>query len=84
VTWFDPSATGKVVAPRWKRFIEFHRAIQRSPLVGWDRLLCYIELGRYYLSPARFAGIVKDLRQLERALLRSFQKPFHTHSTPDR
>jgi glycosyltransferase involved in cell wall biosynthesis len=83
VTWFDPSTTGKVVAPRWRRFMEFHRAIQRSPLGAWDRLLCYTELGRYYISPARFAGVVKDLRQLQRALLRSSQKPFHTNSNPD-
>jgi glycosyltransferase involved in cell wall biosynthesis len=84
VTWFDPSTTGKVLAPRWRRFVEFHRAIQRSPLGAWDRLLCYFELGRFYSSPARFAGVRKDLRQLQRALLRSFQKLSPMNPNPDR
>lgn len=72
--WFDPATRGRVPAPRWKRFIEHTRAIRRAQLGMYERIRCYIELGRFYLAPERFKGVAKDSMQVGRVALRFFSK----------
>jgi glycosyltransferase involved in cell wall biosynthesis len=73
--WFDPATRGRVLAPRWKRFLGHLRSIRRAPL-SWDgRMRCYIEVGSHYLAPRRLKGVVADLRQAGRLVSRFF--PWH-------
>ena len=76
--WFDPT-TKSVLAPRWRRLVELHKAIQRAHLNPYNLIRCYIELGRFYLSVKRMAGVGKDLKQIGRRASHIFSK--HKHET---
>jgi glycosyltransferase involved in cell wall biosynthesis len=73
-TWFDPTMRGRVLVPRWKRFLEHIKAIRCAPLTWYERVSCYIELGRFYLAPGRFKGVARDLSQVGRVVLRFLSK----------
>ena len=73
--WFDPQARGKVMAPRWRRFIELIKVIARAGIPPTDKFLCYLELARFYLSPQRLTGVGKDVRQIGRVITRPLTKP---------
>jgi len=72
--WFDPATRGRVLAPRWRRFLEYIGVIRRAQLSWHEQVRCYLELGRFYLAPGRMEGVVKDLRQVGRSVLRIFSK----------
>jgi len=44
--WFDPTAPGNPVTPRWRCFSEHIKAIRRSDLRLRDRLACMLEVSR--------------------------------------
>ncbi len=79
MAWFDPMAKGKTLAPRFRRFVELIKAIERAKLPAGDRVKCYVELLRFYLEPSRLRGAEKDLVQLGRAA-----KRFLTGAIPSR
>jgi glycosyltransferase involved in cell wall biosynthesis len=68
--WFDPEASKSKIPPRWRRFVEHLRSIERAQLRWPDRLACYLVLARFYLSPGRVKGIGRDLRQATRIAAR--------------
>jgi hypothetical protein len=72
--WFDPNARKSVLTPRWRRFVELGRAINRANISWKDRLLCYGELVRFYVSPGRVKGVFKDLSQIFKFIPRLFSK----------
>ena len=72
--WFDPAARKKVLAPRWRRLIELYKFIKKSPLSKSDRLGCYLELGRFYLSIGRLAGVAKDMKQMSKRVFQIFSR----------
>ena len=72
--WFDPNARKSVLTPRWRRFVELGRAINRANMSWKDRLLCYGELVRFYVSPGRVKGVFKDLSQIFKFIPRLFSK----------
>jgi glycosyltransferase involved in cell wall biosynthesis len=74
--WFDPATRGRVVAPRLGRFLEYFRAIERAQLGWYERVCCYVEVGRFYLAPERLDGVVRDLKQVGRAVSR-FGRLYH-------
>lgn len=47
--WLDPDNEGKIVLPRWKRLIEYARAVRRAPLSFGERVRCYNILLRHYV-----------------------------------
>ena len=70
--WFDPTTRGRIAAPRWKRFLEYLKAIERAQLRWPDRVGCYIELARFYVAPERFKGLTRDVRQCGRVVMNFF------------
>jgi glycosyltransferase involved in cell wall biosynthesis len=72
--WFNPDKKRSVLAPRWKRMLELGKAIKRARLSPYNELRCYIELGLFYLSPGRFVGAGKDLKQVGRVISRTFSR----------
>lgn len=72
--WFDPTRGRAVLAPRWRRLIELDKAIRRAQLSRSDRIRCYVELGRFYLSVARLVGAGKDMKQIGRRTLQSLTR----------
>ncbi|WP_199320493.1 glycosyltransferase [Leptolyngbya sp. FACHB-261] len=63
--WFDPKNKGKIVLPRWRRYFEYCRAIQRTELNFLEQMRCYKQvLQRLLISPGvltRLGGMVGDL-----------------------
>jgi glycosyltransferase involved in cell wall biosynthesis len=59
--WFDPALRGRILLPRWRRLFEYLGAIRRVPVSWFERVRCYIQLGRFVLSPNRLGGMVEDL-----------------------
>ena len=50
IIWFDPMVKiGKVIFPKWRLFIERLIAINRVPISWSEKILCYIEMGQYFL-----------------------------------
>lgn len=68
--WFDPASKGKVMAPRWQKFVGYFATIGRAPLTANQRIRCYVELLRFYLKTDRISGVLMDLRLIKRKLLR--------------
>ncbi|MBE9125732.1 MULTISPECIES: glycosyltransferase family 2 protein [unclassified Coleofasciculus] len=72
INWFDPNNRGKLLLPRWRRYIEYCRLVWRTPLSGGERLKCYVQiLRRLLLSPGfpiRIRGMVEELRKAMKLL----------------
>ncbi|NJD62436.1 MAG: glycosyltransferase [Deltaproteobacteria bacterium] len=45
--WFDPGQRGKIQTPRWRWFLEWNRAILRSPIGMPDKLKCASDVCRW-------------------------------------
>ena len=64
-TWFDSNNKGKIILPRWRRYIEYCRAVARAELSKMEEIRCYLEIvRRLLLSPGliiRVRGIFEDL-----------------------
>jgi glycosyltransferase involved in cell wall biosynthesis len=48
--WFNPSLAGKRTYPRMRRLVEFFKSVNRAPLTFSQRLYCYTQIVRFYLS----------------------------------
>lgn len=63
--WFDSKNKNKILLPRWRRYFEFCRAVQRAELNPYEQLCCYLQImRRLLLSPGlitRLSGIIEDL-----------------------
>lgn len=63
--WFDPKNLGKIMLPKWRRYSEFYRSIQRTRLNNSEKNLCYlVMMRRLFLSPGfllRIKGIILEL-----------------------
>lgn len=59
--WFDPAKREKAVFPRWRRLVEYLKAIQKAPLSFSDRMQCYLQVVRFAFIPTRWQGLVEDL-----------------------
>jgi glycosyltransferase involved in cell wall biosynthesis len=60
--WFDPTARGRLVFPRVRRFVEYCKSIRRVPIPVMERIYCYALVARYVLYPKRWIGIGDDLQ----------------------
>jgi glycosyltransferase involved in cell wall biosynthesis len=40
--WFDAQYEGRITFPEWRTFVEYCRALERSPLEGRDRMMCWL------------------------------------------
>ena len=48
--WTGESKTPILVLPHWKNFIEFFKAVNKVSIGFFERLLCYREIGRWFLQ----------------------------------
>jgi glycosyltransferase involved in cell wall biosynthesis len=62
--WCDPSIDRRAPVPRWQRFLANLEGINRTPMGRQDRFLCYLEFWKFYVSPRRFDGAIRDLKQI--------------------
>jgi glycosyltransferase involved in cell wall biosynthesis len=72
--WFDPAMRGKILFPRWRRLLEYLRAAKRAPLSQAERIRCYMQIGRFVLSPSKLGGMAGDLLKAVKLALRVFGK----------
>jgi glycosyltransferase involved in cell wall biosynthesis len=57
--WFDPANAGKLQLNKWIMFLEYLRSIRRSPISVWQKTLCRMQMGRWFI---RHSGhLAKDL-----------------------
>ena len=59
--WFDPSTRGQILLPRWRRLLEYLRAVRRAPLSWSERMRCYAQIGRLALLPAKWRNMGREL-----------------------
>jgi len=71
-SWFDPRIKRAFLTPRWRRFLEHLKSVQRANIPLIDKIRCYGVIFAFYLSPGRVAGVTKDMGQLGKALRRLF------------
>lgn len=66
--WFDPRNRGKIILPRWRRYFEYFRAVQRTELGLQEKVSCNIQLvRRLILSPGlmtRLRGMIEDFKKV--------------------
>jgi hypothetical protein len=68
--WFDPAMRSRILLPRWRRLLEYLRAIKRAPLSCSERVHCYGQVGHFALSPKRLRGLAEDLLKATKLVLR--------------
>ena len=65
---------GKILLPRWRRLLEYLRATKRAPLRWSERVRCYMQIGRFVLSPSKLGGMAGDLLRAVKLALPVFGK----------
>ena len=58
---FDPANEGKVTFPQWRQIQEYWKSATRAPLNGYERLLCYMHLGRWVVVNLNWVRMLMDL-----------------------
>lgn len=69
VEWFEGNSQRKFIFPQWNLLGKFLKAIQKAPITGKDKLLCYIEVIRW-LRWGRARMLMDDLEYNIRKLIR--------------
>lgn len=57
--WFDSAKVGRINFPTWRSGIEYFKAVTRTPLSPFERLLCYAQMGAWLKQ--QWSGLIKDL-----------------------
>jgi len=52
-SWFDPTRVAKITFPHWRLLLEHLSSIRRVPLNWYEKLLCYVYLGRWAIRNRR-------------------------------
>jgi glycosyltransferase involved in cell wall biosynthesis len=47
LAWIDPARGGQIQLPRWRWLFEYLLAIRRVRLGWYEKLLCYVQMGRW-------------------------------------
>jgi glycosyltransferase involved in cell wall biosynthesis len=60
IVWFDPmSKDRKLLFPHWRLFIERFFAINRVSISFYEKILCYIEMAKYFIT--NWKNLAKEL-----------------------
>ncbi|OZH53470.1 hypothetical protein AFK68_17425 [Hydrocoleum sp. CS-953] len=59
--WFDPKNQGKILLPNWRILQEYIWGIKKSPLVGVEQFLCFIQLIKWMFSYWNGAKLIRDI-----------------------
>jgi glycosyltransferase involved in cell wall biosynthesis len=66
--WFDPRTRGKLIFPKWRRFVEYLKGIGRAPLTPSERIGCYLVLLHLSVFPERWFNLARDVVRAIRQL----------------
>ena len=77
--WYNPNKRNKMIFPRWRRLVEYIKAIGRVPISNYERLLCYFHLGMFVLVPKRWFGLGSDILKAIKSIL-DFDKGYSPKS----
>lgn len=58
---FDPANAGKVAFPHWRLLLEYWKSVRRFPLNRYERIYCYLHLGRWLIVNLNWARMLMDL-----------------------
>jgi glycosyltransferase involved in cell wall biosynthesis len=70
IAWFDPARRGQIQLPRWRWFFEYLLSIKRVRLCGYEKLRCYVEMGKWVRRHWR--KLKNDLVGAARQILRHY------------
>ena len=77
--WFDPKNKEKITLPKWRRYFEYCKIVQRAQLNWFEKIFCYIQiLKRLFISPGlsvRIKGIVEELSKFIKLLAIELKQP---------
>ena len=59
ITWFDPTAQGRIVFPFWTQFIDYLRTIHRVPISVSEKVRCHLFMARWFV--VKSPKLAKDL-----------------------
>jgi glycosyltransferase involved in cell wall biosynthesis len=57
----NPATHGRPVFPVWRLLGEWYRAVSRSPVSGWERMMCYVQLARWPLRGLNAPRLARDV-----------------------
>lgn len=57
--WFDPGNADKLQLNKWIMFLEYMRSISRSPISMWQKTLCRMQVGRWFVRHSGY--LARDL-----------------------
>jgi hypothetical protein len=60
--WFNPNLAGKRTYPRLRRLVEFFKSVNRAPLSSFQRLYCYMQIVRFYLSVDKWQRLWRRIK----------------------
>lgn len=70
--WWDPTRSGSISFPYWRKFWGYSQAVLRSPLRGRERLDCFVVIARWLAGdetrPGRWRRLLEDLKVAARRL----------------
>ena len=69
IRWSDPSRSGNVIFPNWRRPAEYLRSVGRSPLSPVEKILCAREVWRLRPRAAGCTPSLRDVRVAARTVL---------------
>lgn len=72
ISWLDPSLEGQLTFPMWRMFIEYIRAIGRSPVSWPERIHCVWHMAQWMVE--RRHGLISDVLIAMSQILRSPQR----------
>jgi glycosyltransferase involved in cell wall biosynthesis len=59
--WYLSGLKGKILLPKWRRLWAYISAIERTPLNAFEKGLCYLQILRFSLIPARWKSLTKEV-----------------------
>jgi glycosyltransferase involved in cell wall biosynthesis len=61
LNWINPGKKAKIILPKWRRLIEYFKAINRTKMSLSERISCYYELLRFTLVRDRWKGLIDEI-----------------------
>jgi glycosyltransferase involved in cell wall biosynthesis len=61
LSWINPQKKAKVILPKWRRLIEYFKAINRTRMGLGERIACYFVLCKFLLIRDRWSGLLGEI-----------------------
>ena len=60
--WFNPARPARRAFPRFRRALEFVRAVRRTGIPAGERYACYVSVAQFYLSADKWRRLLRRAR----------------------